>query len=100
MSSYKPKIPKEYDLVFEQEGKYIKHCRAWFTLENGKDGKPFRMVCQNVVDNFVLVEKNISPVYIRCTEEEAKRNKNSFFMYLDQFDTCEDSWWIPEKLNS
>lgn len=97
MSSYKPKVPKEYELCFEQEGTKIKHLRIWLNLENGPDGKPNRMICQNVINNFLLVEKNISPVYVRCTKEEAKQTPDSFFMYLDQFDTCEESWWIPER---
>lgn len=100
MSSYKPKPPKEYDLLFEQEGTKVKQFRTWFVIENGIDGKPYRMVCKNIIEHFVLLEKNISPVYVRCTEEEAKQNPNAFFMYLDQFDICEESWWIPEKLNS
>lgn len=97
MVLYKPEIPKKYNLLLEQEDTKIKNLRIWVSIENEVDGKPRRMVCQNVIEDFFLIEKNISPVYIRCTEEEAKRNKDSFFMYLDQFDTCEESWWIPES---
>lgn len=101
MTTFRPPMPEKWKMKLEQNSdNTIQEFSIWMNADEEKKFPEETTKIKFVVfvENGKRVERTISPIFVRCSEEEARTNPNAIFHYLNQFlENCEESWWVPEE---